>query len=296
LQVQLVVNPISGSGRGGRQLEELVGRLGQGGHHVDVYTTQSAEDGRQFAAGLDHHTDAVVAVGGDGTVSDIVSGLIDHPLPVALLPVGTENLLARELGYRPDVDLVLDALLGGREVCMDVGVVNGQRFLIVTGIGFDADVVRRLHSQRQGHITHLSYFWPLWETFWKYRFPPVRVTVEGKPLHDGPGLVFVGNMNRYALGLRILQDADWTDGKLDVCIFPCSGQGELLWHSFMTAVQYHVHLPEVVYAQGREVLVESPQPVCMEIDGDPAGELPARYSVLPGAARFLLPAPAKGTT
>lgn len=244
---------------------------------------------------MDAGVSAVVAVGGDGTVSEIADGLLEHPVPIALMPTGTENLLARELGYRPDVDLLLQTLQADRQRPMDVGQVNARRFLIVTGIGFDAHVVRRLGSQRQGHITHMSYFWPLWRTFWQYRFPPVRVTVEGNLLHDGPGLVFVGNVNRYALGLRILQHADWTDGKLDVCIFPCSGQGQLLWHSFMTAVQYHVHLPGVVYAQGREIIVESPVQVPMEIDGDPAGQLPAHYTVLPGGARFLLPPQAKGT-
>jgi YegS/Rv2252/BmrU family lipid kinase len=262
---------------------------------VDVYRTEGAGDARRFAGALDSGLSAVIVAGGDGTVSEVADGLLDHPVPIALLPTGTENLLARELGYRADVDSLWQ-LLQAKCVCkMDVGEVNGRRFLIVTGIGFDADVVNRLVRERQGHITHLSYFWPLWRTFWQYRFPPVRVTVDGSAVHDGPGLVFVGNVNRYALGLQILPRANWADGKLDVCVFPCTGQGELLWHSLLTAVQYHVSQAGVVYLQGRDILVESPERVQLEIDGDPAGVLPARYSVLPGGARFLLPPDGQGT-
>jgi diacylglycerol kinase (ATP) len=293
----LIVNPVSGSREPGDLVVEATRRLRELGYQPDVFLAQPDEDVGRFAAGLDRkRVAAVVVFGGDGTVSRVAGGLLDDPIPIILLPTGTENLLARELGYRLDVELLCQILQAGRECRMDVGEVNGRRFLIVTGVGFDAHVVHRLDAQRQGHITHLSYFWPIWQTFWQYRFPPVRVTVDGRQVHDGPGLAFVGNIDRYALGLHILAHADWTDGKLDVCVFPCSSHGQLLWHSFMTAVQYHVQLPDVVYVQGRDVLVESPEEVLVEIDGDPAGKLPARYGIIQGGARFLLPPDWEGST
>ena len=75
-----------------------------------------------------------------------------------------------------------------------------------------------------GHIDHFDYFWPIWRTFWEYKFRPMCVEVDGEEIFDGPGLVFVGNISRYAIGLQILHYADFGDGLLDVCVYKCASQ------------------------------------------------------------------------
>jgi diacylglycerol kinase family enzyme len=258
---------------------------------VSIYKTQFAGDARLFAEKMPPDVDAVVAVGGDGTVSEVVHGLIEHPIPIVVFPTGTENILSQEFGLRANARLLYDTINANCRQWIDVGVMNGRHFLIVAGVGFDAEVVHRLVNQRSGHITYLSYFWPLWRTFWQYRFPPVRVMVDGEEVFDGRGLVFVGNIRRYSIGLRILRDAVCDDGQLDVCIYPCRWQGMLLCHAAWTTFRKHVEWDRTVYRRCREIVIESDVDLPLEVDGDPAGGLPAHFSVMPRRGIFLVPPP-----
>jgi len=290
-RIQFIVNPVSGRRRNTDAVAQLVGRLREDGDCVAIHMTRFAGDARSFAESMSPDVEAVVAVGGDGTVSEVVHGLIEHPIPIVILPTGTENLLSQEFGLRANAQLLYDTLNANCRQWIDVGVVNGRHFLIVAGVGFDAEVVHRLVDQRVGHITHLSYFWPLWRTFWGYRFPPVRVTADGERVFDGRGLAFVGNISRYAIGLKILRDAVCDGGFLDLCVFPCRWQGKLLSHAAWTAFRRHVGRDGIVYRRCRRITIDSDERMPLEVDGDPAGYLPARFSVMARRGIFLVPPP-----
>lgn len=290
-RVQFIINPVSGSRRNADLVRSLALRLREDGDSVAIYKTQFAGDARLYAERMSPDVDIVVAVGGDGTVSEVVHGLIEHPIPIVVVPTGTENILSQEFRIRASAKQLYETINANCRQWIDVGVMNGRHFLIVAGIGFDADVVRRLVSERKGHITYLSYFWPLWRTFWQYRFPPMRVRADGEEIFDGRGLVFVGNIRRYAIGLKILRDAVCDDGKLDLCILRCRWQGSLLNHAAWATLQKHVDRDSVIYRQCTRIEIESEHELAMEIDGDPAGTLPARFSVMPRRGIFLVPPP-----
>jgi len=290
-RVQFVVNPVSGSRRNTSVVLALANMLRESGDSVSVYHTQCAGDARRYAESMPTDVDAVVAVGGDGTVSEVVHGLIKHPIPIVVLPTGTENLLAHQFGLLADAQFLFDTIQANCRQWIDVGVVNGRHFMIVAGVGFDAEVVHRLVRNRSGHITHMSYFWPLWRTFWEYRYPPIRVSADGDVVFEGRGLAFVGNIRRYAMGLRVLRDAECDDGLLDLCVLPCRWQGKLLIHAIRATTQRHVERGGVVYRQCKQILVEAATRLPLEVDGDPAGFLPARFSVMPRRGIFLVPPP-----
>ncbi len=290
-RVQFIVNPVSGRRRNADLVRDLACRLREDGDSVSIYRTQFAGDARLFAERMPADVDAVVAVGGDGTVSEVVHGLIQHPIPIVVLPTGTENIISQEFGLRADARLLYETINANCRQWIDVGVMNGRHFLIVAGIGFDADVVQRLVDSRSGHITYVSYFWPLWRTFWEYRFPPIRVAVDGEQIFEGRGLVFVGNIRRYAIGLQILRDAVCDDGELDLCVFPCQWQGKLLMHAGAALLQRHVEWGGNIYRRARDIRIDSDVPLRMEIDGDPAGTLPAHFTVMPRRGIFLVPPP-----
>lgn len=290
-RIQFIVNPVSGSRRNTDVLMALVRRLRGDGDEVAIHRTRFAGDAHFFAESMAGDVDAVVAVGGDGTVSEVVHGLIEHPIPIVVMPTGTENILSQQFGLYADAELLYDTINANCRQWMDVGVVNGRHFLIVAGVGFDAQVVHRLVHERSGHITHLSYFWPLWRTFWEYRFPAVRVIADGELAFEGRGLVFVGNISRYAVGLKLLRDAACDDGRLDVCAFPCRWQGMLLYHAMWAALRQHVERNGVVYRRCKDICIESDTQLPLEVDGDPAGGLPARFTVMPRRGIFLVPPP-----
>ena len=286
-RVVAILNPVSGR-RDMRPVVERVGRqVEQGGGSFKLLETAHGGHATQLASEAVTQADAVLAVGGDGTVCEVVNGLQDTEVPVAILPTGTENLLARYLRMPREPDKVADLLLHGARLPFDVGVLNGRRFLVVAGVGFDAECVHRLSRVRRGHISHLHYAGPIWKAFWNYRFPPITVSIDGELVFDGRGIAVVGNTPCYSVGMRVVPGARPDDGWLDVAVFPCRSKSQLLTHAYRVFRCRHVGRGGVLHRQGRRIRIESPDPVPIEIDGDVAGFTPADCSIMPGAASFL---------
>jgi YegS/Rv2252/BmrU family lipid kinase len=295
MRVVLIVNPIAGAGAKRCLLSRMIALARQSGIEIDYRLTHGAGSARRLAAGLSADLEktgsirAVMVVGGDGTVHEVADGLAGGPLPLLVWPTGTENLFAKSFHFQATPRAALDCLLSGQMRLIDLGQANGRTFLIVAGMGFDAEVVHRLVGRRTGHITHLTYSAPLWRTFWEHRFPRFRVYDENTLIWEGQGLVFVGNLPRYSLGLRVLRDAVCDDGFLDLCVLPCRGRLRFIGHSLRTLLRTHVEQDGVLYRRLRRIRVESDDPVPVELDGEAAGWLPLELGVRPGALRVLVP-------
>lgn len=294
--IQYIVNPKSGASSANRIAGEFRDYLVEKGYDVRVVLTQSLQHACELATrgAVEHDCALVAAAGGDGTLREVLHGLEGSNKLFLPIPCGTENLLANELGFDLSVETLVRAFEGGCIRPLDLGTVNGRCFTSIAGFGFDGSVIDRISAVRTGHISHLAYFWPIWRTFWEHRFPPVRVIADGKEIFNGRGMVFVGNISRYAVGLSICKNADFGDGKLDVCIFRCAGQISLIMHAIKTVFKVHVKCKKTIYTQAGSVRVESPDgPVCCQIDGDPGPALPADIKILPQAIRVLVPPGAK---
>lgn len=289
LPVHLVVNPHSGYGGGHIILGEMRHEMRRAGLRIVEYTTTGPGDATRYVQNLPGKAAAVFVWGGDGTVSEVAAGLVGTDLPILCSQAGTENLLAKELKIPGDPRRLIDVLLHGETVDCDVGYINGRSFMLIIGIGFDGEVVRRLASSRRGHISHLSYFWPLWRTFWEHRFPRLRVTSGDEMIFDDLGLAFVGNISRYAVGLRICRDARFDDGMLDLVIFRCREQAKLMLHAGWTLLRRHPLKGDVLYRRVKDIRIESDRPTASEVDGDPGPELPLNIAMADGRVRLIIP-------
>ncbi len=290
--IAYIVNPGSGAGSSrlaGRQFEQYLRRRG---FEIRLGLTGSLDDACELAteAAVDYDCAAVVVVGGDGTVREVAHGLEGSDKPLLIVPSGTENLLANELGFDEKIKTTIETFEAGYTRPVDLGNINGKCFTSVVGFGFDGRIVKSVCEQRRGHINHLDYFWPMWRTFWNYKFDAMKVEVDEEEIFNGRGLVFVGNSSRYALGLQILHYADLSDGLLDVCIYKCASQVRLLKHSVMTVIKHHAGSRDVIYRQGKSITVSSDSnSVETEIDGDPGPPLPVQIKVVPKAVNCLVP-------
>ncbi|MEK6675619.1 MAG: diacylglycerol kinase family protein [Planctomycetota bacterium] len=285
-----IVNPVSGP----RDMIPLVRRiesaLAKQGASLETMVTERKGDAKEMARSASRQADAVLVVGGDGTVCEVVNGLMGQGVPFLILGTGTENLLAREFAMPTNPESVADRLLEGRPVPCDVGEVNGKRFLAMVGVGFDAECLARMSRVRRGHINHLDYFWPIWRTFWSHRFPRLRVRVDGADVFQGRGMVFIGGISKYAAGLRILARAQMDDGLLDVCVLPCEDKVRFLHRAMQLFMHRHLAEKQTVYVQGRAVQVESCDPdveVPFQADGDWGGKLPIHCKIFPAAVMAL---------
>ncbi len=298
-RVVAIVNPVSGRGAVAPLVRRVKRALLRAGGTLEVRVTNNPGHATELASQVGDDVEAVLVVGGDGTVCEVVNGLFGKAVPSVILGTGTENLLAREFGMPHEPTEVARTLLFGERFSCDVGEVAAgsgrakRRFLAVAGVGFDAECVVRLTMARRGHITHRDYFWPIWRTFWSHRFPVLRVEVDGACVFDDCGLAITGLIGRYSVGLRPLLHARYDDGLLDVCIFPCASRLRLIAHAYRVSRRQHIGPGGALYHQGQRVRISSPVEVPIEIDGDVGGVLPVDVSVVPGAATFLRPAAPK---
>ena len=290
MRIAAIMNPVAGASRQRAAIRALLAELSRRGARVELQQTGAAGDAVRFAREAAGATDAVIAIGGDGTVCEVVNGLTGQSTPLLIWPTGTENLVAKSLGFRSRPEVICSCLDAGHTRILDIGVANGRSFMVVAGIGFDAEVVHRLTRYRRGHITHLAYSAPIWRTFWEHRFPLLRVEADGFTW-NGQGLVFVGNMARYALGLPVVRDAVPDDGLLDLLILPCHSQIGLLGHSLRTLLKMHVGYKGVVYERVHRVAISAEEQVPFELDGDAVGFLPLEVSIVPSAIHVLVPPP-----
>jgi len=294
--IAYIVNPKSGASSSKLSSRRFEQYLVKRGFEVRASLTTSLDNACDLAtdAAVDYDCAMVVVVGGDGTVREVAHGLEGSDKPLLIVPGGTENLLANELGFDEKLKTILSTFEAGYIRPLDLGSVNGKCFTSIVGFGFDGQIVKCVSEQRDGHINHFDYFWPIWRTFWTYKFAPMKVEVEGEDIFDGRGLVFVGNISRYAVGLQVLHYADFGDGLLDVCIYKCASRVHLVKHSVMTILKQHAASRDVIYRQGKSIAISSQIPdIQTEIDGDPGPALPIQIKVIPQAVNVMVPEGAK---
>ncbi|HEX8201139.1 MAG TPA: diacylglycerol kinase family protein [Isosphaeraceae bacterium] len=298
--VGIAANAHSGVGTGRKRVERLVRALGRLGLDARVAWTPSERTALVAGARGDPSCRCLVAAGGDGTVAALINE--EPATPVTVLPAGTENLFARHFGLDRRPERLAATIAAGRVVPIDLGRAGTQRFALMAGIGFDADVVSRHHSARvdpggRMRPTHRAFYVEsVLRSSWKYRFPPLSVTVAdpgGEPAETIVGTsLFVFNLPRYALGLPLAPSARCDDGLLDLLVFRDAGALRALHYLGMAVLGLHLHMAGVTHRRVRRVFVSAATPVPVQLDGDPGGWLGATAwsaEVLPGALEVLVP-------
>jgi diacylglycerol kinase family enzyme len=289
-------NPKAGAKSGLPVVERLSELLASQGFLVETLTDideLSSKSGQLLRSG---ELRCVVSAGGDGTVA-LLANRLPRNAPIAVLPLGTENLLSKHLRMRGDPAEVCRTICDGRAAKFDAGKAGNQVFLIMAGCGFDAEVVRRLHNDRTGHIHHLSYAKPIWDSIHNYDYPELRVHCEIPASDSAPARTqkitarwaFVVNLPRYAGGLRIAPDAVGNDGLLDVCTFKDGSLWSGLRYLSGVILGQHASWDDCVTVRAAKIRIESDSPVPLQLDGDPGGFLPTEIEVLPDHLTLLVP-------
>jgi len=293
--ISLIINPKSGASSEKQVAKEFIDYLQQKNFRLQIEYTKSLPHAQTLAAesAVKYDCAMVIVAGGDGTIREVVHGLEGSDKPMMLLPCGTENLLANELGYKFNLKTAISVFESEVTHPLDLCKANDKFFTSVGGVGFDGRVVKLVDAQRKGNITHLHYFNPILQTFLKYDFPKITVEVEDEVVFSDRGIVIFGNISRYALGLPILKNADYGDGLLDVCIYKCHDKPHLLYHSLMTVFKRHRRSKNVIYKQCKKIKIYSDAPIDTELDGDPGPALPLEVTIIPQAVKVLVPPKAK---
>lgn len=289
-KVCVIANPVSGGGKGPAMAEALSCDLKARGFSVEFLITQHAGEAQSVAGRSE--ADCVVAVGGDGTANEVANGLARSGAAMAILPVGAVNVVARELGLCAD-PLVLGTLIAeGTTRRMDVGLCGDRRFLLGGGAGLDGAVVAAVHGNRAGKkINVWSYVRPTARIILREVHPKICVTVDGKTICEDGEYVTVGNCRKSSGAFVTTPDARIDDGLLDVCVLRDLSFFHTLSMLWGVLTPGFTHREDVSYCQGRtiELRPAGPDPVLLQLDGDPAGMIPVTMHVLHQALRVIAP-------
>jgi len=282
-------NPTSGTGWRRSLLVELVQELRRLGLRPRMFHNRSRCDRWLAVPEHQRQTLCLVAAGGDGTVDDLLNR---HPgWPLAILPLGTENLLARGLGISPSGRDLAQLIAGGRQQTIDLGIAGVRRFALMASIGFDAEVIHRVHAGRTGTITHLSYLQPIWAALRTYQHPRLKVWLDDELQAREARLAVVVNYPMYALNLPMARAARADDGWLEVRLFQRGSAFQILRYFCTLVFGRHEQLADVISIRARRVRIECDDAAPVQLDGDPHGTTPVEIQIIPGALRVFAPAP-----
>ncbi len=280
-------NPTSGSGRNAKHLRLLIHELKTAGFRVRLFANRDRFD--DFVASEKENSSirCLVAAGGDGTISSLTHR--HSEFPIATLPMGTENLMARHLEIPRCGATAASAIIGGRIRRFDTGLVNDQRFLLMASVGVDADVVQRLAAVRKGNIHHLSYAKPILQSFLNYSFPKLAVySVDGELLCEGTHVIAT-NVPEYGFRMPFCPDANPHDGELDVRVFKQPGRLATLSHAVRTRLGMADRTGDVVRFKATTIEVRAvADATAAQFDGDPAGTCPIRISIAPSSMTMIV--------
>ncbi|MFJ4175856.1 diacylglycerol kinase [Microbacterium sp. NPDC089696] len=292
--IAVLANPFAGKGRGRAAAETALQRLRERGAEVRVYAGDTPADTKALAReAIAARPVAIVVVGGDGTLSGILSDLVAAELPVALVPAGTGNDLARALDLpRHDPAAAADLALDGTARRIDVGEIRTPTgvagFLTIAALGFDAKVSERTNRLRWPHGA-LRYYLALLIELVRLRPLPFAVAVDGGEVRVRPGtLIAVGNTPSYGGGMPVCAGADATDGMLDLVEVAPIGRLRLLRLFPLLLRGTHLARREVAHRRARTVTVSAPGLV-VYADGERLGEDACTISVHPSALTILTP-------
>jgi len=280
----IILNPAAKGDQARRTLDQMVKlvpeakiflteRVG----HGEVLAKEAAEQGYR----------TIIAAGGDGTVNEVLNGLDPAKCTLGVLPVGTMNVLALELGIPSSLDKALEIIRSGKRKRLDLGMANGRRFIQLAGVGLDAETVRRTHPDAKRAWGPWSYLLTAAQLM-VAPAPVLRVEVEGQKEIKG-AMVLIGNGRHYGGPFQFFPKADMADGLLDVCVFPKSGPLDLLWYLQAVLLGGPDSLPEVTYLQVASLKVQAEEKVALEVDGEYCGETPVEFRVVPKGLEVVVP-------
>lgn len=322
MQAELIYNPSGGQVTIRHELDNVVAFLRRCGWSVAPRETSRPLEAIELARdAVNRGARVVIAAGGDGTVNEVANGLVNTDTALGVLPVGTTNSWALQMGipalnpilpgtqaaklfagleewiarplpanyYRK---VLLDAarvLVEGQTVAVDVGELSGRYFLISAGIGLEAAIVESISLKEKRALGSWAYVLTAIESAYRYAATEVRLNLDGNVLNVSTPLIVVSNIQLYGGMMAIGPRACVNDAKLDVCIFKGEGFFTFVQHAIKVLSHRHLKDPKVEYYQCHEIGVESARSLPVHVDGEPFTSTPVAIRTVPSSLKVIVP-------
>jgi diacylglycerol kinase (ATP) len=299
----LIHNPNAGGGGGGRRKELDIARkiLATAGIEAELAETTGPGDATEIALRASNEgRQLVIACGGDGTLNEVVNGLArqqnGHRVPLALLPGGTANILAKELTLPWDIPQAAHRLIRGtvREIALGLATPvdepeKARYFLSVAGAGPDGRITYAVDLELKARLGILAYWWQGAREALLYKFPRFNVKTEDQTIEAS--LVIVGRTKHYGGPFKITTKADLYEDQFELAVL--TTQSGLRYLSYLPTLWFgDLRKTEGVHFLKADTLVCEPtdgEPVYAQVDGEPLSRLPVEFKIVPRALRLLIP-------
>ncbi|MBN1402552.1 MAG: diacylglycerol kinase family lipid kinase [Anaerolineae bacterium] len=299
MRVQLIFNPVAGPRDVAHDLEQVVSFLRTQGWETRLTRTFGPGDATTYAReAANSGYDMVVAVGGDGTLSEVADGLVGTECIMGVLPVGTGNLWAHMLNFPVwspmSRSALLDAakvLVEGRVRVVDLGRAGGRCFVLWLGVGFDAQIARDVEPHRdiRRGFGNLAYVVSGLALGLAFRGTRATVVVDGRAIRQRVILIIAANAQLYGPSWRLAPQAQLDDGLLDLYIFKGGSILDILRYIGLILLGKHIGHPKIESYRVRRVEIRAGKSLPYHVDGNPAGHTPVHIEVLPKALRVIVP-------
>lgn len=290
MKALLIHNPQAGQRERSEEVAAAAARLSLAGWQVEMVTSTSTQEMEQAAHGaVAAGVDAVVVAGGDGTLNLAIQALAHQRAVLGVLPTGTTNVWAKEMGIPMDVRAATEVLLGGETARVDLGQVNGRYFLFVAGVGFDASVTRDVDLRAKRRLGRLAYVIAALAEALKLRGEEATIVTDGRVSRQRVLMVVASNIRMYGGVLTIAPEAFADDGLLDVWVFRGQGLLEAVTHALNVLLGRHSRDPGAEFSRSAEIFIDARNSLPVQLDGDYFGTTPVTLRVAPRALRVLVP-------
>ena len=289
-RVLVIYNPAAGQWRK-RRLQTTLAALKGLGCVVHLFATQKAGDAQMRAATLTaEDCDVVVAAGGDGTINEVANGLANASGPVpplAIIPLGTANVLAQEIGLRGNPRAVARAIAGRARMTVHLGEANGRYFVMMAGVGFDAHVVANVDLALKRRTGKIAYVVETLVQGLRYGFPRCRVTIDGQT-HDACSVV-VCNGRHYGGPFVAAPKASLAEPAFEACLLQKGGYRHVIRYGAALVMGRLSSLPDVQILTGRSIRIEGEAGLPVQGDGDIIATLPVDIRVAERTLELVVP-------
>jgi len=287
----LIANPVA-KRASGQMIQKAVTLIRSAGHEVRVRLTQQKGDAEGWAREASGDgAPLIIAAGGDGTFNEVINGIVNTGTAMAIVPLGTTNVLAKELGVPEDVVGATERALRGSVHSVSLGRVScisrashaTRYFCLMAGIGFDGEVVYAVNESLKSCSGKGAYVLSGLKTLMKYSPGDLKFTMNGTS-YEGYSAI-IGNASKYGGNFKITPDATLGDPHLYVVIMHGKRRRDILRYVYGILRGRHLHLKDITYLKTESVRIEGVAPI--QLDGDYFSNTPATIAVVPGAFRLV---------
>lgn len=291
-RARIIYNPTSGREGFKQKLPDVLVTLEQAGYITSAHETTEKGDATKAARfACEEKFDLIIAVGGDGTINEVVSGMAEQPHrpSLGIIPAGTTNDFARALKIPRQIDKAVQSIVNGHEEALDIGKVNEHYFINIAGGGKITEVSYEVPSKLKTVLGQLAYVMKGVEMLPRLRPIHTRIEYDGEVFEDNIMLFLIANSNSVGGFEKLAPDARMNDGVFDIFVLKNTNIAEFVRVISDALRGQHISNKHVFHATANEIKVTTEETMQLNIDGEYGGLLPGHFKNLKQHIRYILP-------